>query len=383
MVAGVALVIAIGGQRVIAGALSVGAFVAFMDLFLRFTSRAYRIPRPFNTIQAGGVAYARLEPLLAASRETGGMPPQPAPLVQHPHPLILQTTSSQEQRSPSPRDFQRGPIALSVKNVSFRYPDAANPILKGVSLEIPAGSFVALTGPVGSGKSALLRVIRGLYAAERGEVWLDGRPLDDLSAGERTARIGYLRQDPYLFSGDIGENIAFGPTEKVSPERFEQAVRTALLEPDLQAFPSGLSTPVGELGSRVSGGQRQRIAMARTLVATSASPGLLLLDDPFSAVDLATEARLIASLRQAFGPEAPPDQRATILLSSHRLAAFPQADQVILLNQGRIQETGTHESLIAAGGAYARLFHAQVRVTRPDLPDHLAFPGEARPEHGQ
>jgi ATP-binding cassette subfamily B protein len=123
--------------------------------------------------------------------------------------------------------------------------------------------------------------------------------------------------------------------------------------------------------------------MARTLAATTANPGLLLLDDPFSAVDLATEARLIASLRQAFGPEAPPEQQATIVLSSHRLAAFPQADQVILLNQGRIQETGTHESLMAAGRAYARIFQAQVRVSRPDLPDHLAFPGEARPEHSR
>jgi len=379
MVAGVALVIAIGGQRVIAGALSVGAFVAFMDLFLRFTSRAYRIPRLFNTIQAGGVAYARLEPLLAASHQTGVQSHSAARPTQTPRPSNAQPASSLEKSSP----YGRGPIGLSIKNISFRYPDAAQPILKGVSLDIPAGSFVALTGPVGSGKSALLRVILGLYAAEQGEVWLDGRRLEDFSAAERTARIGYLHQDPYLFSGDIGENIAFGPTEKVSPVRFEQAVRTALLETDLQAFPAGLSTPVGELGSRVSGGQRQRIAMARTLAATSASPGLLLLDDPFSAVDLATEARLIASLRQTFGPEAPPNQRATILLSSHRLAAFPQADQVILLNQGRIKESGTHESLMASGGAYARIFQAQVRVTRPDLPDHLAFPGEARPEHNR
>jgi len=123
-----------------------------------------------------------------------------------------------------------------------------------------------------------------------------------------------------------------------------QAAHTAILEQDLQTFPAGVDTQIGELGTRVSGGQRQRIALARSLAAASAVPGMLVLDDPFSAVDLDTEAQLIASLRQTFGSEMPKNQRATILLSSHRLAAFPQADLIIVLDHGSILEKGTRLS---------------------------------------
>jgi len=143
----------------------------------------------------------------------------------------------------------------------------------------------------------------------------------------------------------------------------DAAVTLAALTEDLRAFPDGLDQPVGELGIRVSGGQRQRIALARALAASApAHPGLLVLDDPFSAVDVDTEARLLAGLREAFGPSAPPGHRATIVLCSHRLTAFPQADHVVVLDQGRIVEAGTHAALTAAGGLYARIFSAQQRA---------------------
>ena len=145
----------------------------------------------------------------------------------------------------------------------------------------------------------------------------------------------------------------------------QTSIRLAALESDLETFPQGLDTQIGEQGMRVSGGQRQRIALARALAASPyARPGLLLLDDPFSAVDLQTEQQIIRALRLAYGPRAPLEKRATIILASHRLLTFPLADRVVVLNNGRIVETGRHVELLAAGGLYAQIFNAQSRVLK-------------------
>ncbi len=356
MVAGIALVVGLGGQRVVSGAMTVGAFVAYTQLFLRFTGRAYRIPQMFNSIQSGGAAYARLKPLLAPALGVQGEPP----LASYMPGRIVGLDRSLPPLPP----LEEYPLSIQLQAVTFRYPSAAQPALRDISFEIPAGSFAAITGPVGCGKSALLRAILGTYPLEGGQVRLGDHRLADLPAAERAARIGYLPQDPYLFSGSIRENIAFGADEAALAERIPAAARTAALEADLQTFSQGIETQIGELGVRVSGGQRQRIALARSLAASPVSPGLLLLDDPFSAVDLDTEAQLIAALRESFGPAAPPRRRATILLSSHRLAAFPLADRVLVLDQGQIIESGTHAELIAAGGLYARIYQAQARAAQ-------------------
>ena len=352
MISGVVLVIGLGGQQVINGVMTVGAFVAYMELFRRFTNRAYRIPQMFNSIQAGGAAYIRLAPLLAPALGVKGEPHlasfQPGRVIGLDQPL------------PQTPPLDEHPIPVKLESLTFRYPHAARPALRNVSLEVSAGAFVAVTGPVGCGKSALLRAILGAYPLESGRILLDQRVLKDISPDERAARIGYLPQDPYLFSGSISENIAFG--EDASAERMIKAAHVSALETDLQSFPRGIETQIGELGIRVSGGQRQRIALARSLASSSISPGLLLLDDPFSAVDLDTETQLIASLRQTFGPSAPVQHQATIILSSHRLAAFPLADKIIVLDQGQIVETGTHETLMSAGGLYARIYQAQARA---------------------
>ena len=139
-------------------------------------------------------------------------------------------------------------------------------------------------------------------------------------------------------------------------------MRTASLDVDLTELADGLETQIGELGVRISGGQRQRVGLARAIAAFAPNhPGLLVLDDPFSSVDVETEARIVAALRGAFGPERPESERVTILLCSQRLAAFPQADHVVVLAGGRIEEEGTHAELLARGGLYARIYRAQTR----------------------
>lgn len=363
MISGILLVIGLGSQRVISGALTVGAFVAYVQLFLQFTGRGYRIPQLFNSIQSGRSAYNRLKPLLAPALSVKGEPPFAS--------FNPGWVNGLNAPLPGVVSFPKGPLSVTIKNIFFRYPGSAHPILQDVNLAIPAGSFIAITGPVGCGKSALLRSILGLYPLESGEICWDGQKIDGISAAERAARTGYLPQDPFLFSGTILENIAFGTAETADEDRIAMAAQTAILNNDLQMFPAGLETQIGELGTRISGGQRQRIALARSLAAATSAPGLLVLDDPFSAVDLDTEAQLIQSLRQTFGPDAPADQRATILLSSHRLAAFPQADQIIVLDQGRVLERGTHTELMAKGGLYARIFNAQALVsqTNSNLPE--------------
>jgi ABC-type multidrug transport system fused ATPase/permease subunit len=200
-----------------------------------------------------------------------------------------------------------------------------------------------------------------VYPLTAGAILVDGRPWADLPAAERRGLVGYLPQDTLLFSGSLRQNIAFDPAGLRGDDGVsDRVIQLAALEDDVAGFPDGLDTEIGEAGIRISGGQRQRIGLARALAAGAPRlPALLVLDDPFSSVDVTTEAAIVASLRAAFGPQAPPDCQVTIVLCSHRLAGFPHADLVLVLEQGEVAETGTHADLLAANGLYARIYRAQ------------------------
>ena len=351
MMFGVLVVVWQGGERVVDGAMSVGTFVAYLALFIRFVERGFRIPQLVNSIQSGGAAYARLEPMLAPALAVAREPRFASFKAGHVAGIDREELIGKRDRS--------GPVGVAMSNVTFTYPGATRPALVDFSLEVAPGSLIAVTGPVGSGKSALARVLLGIYPFESGIVRMSA--VDGSVMNSQTGVIGYLPQDVQLFSGSVQENVLM--TDKAAHREYAvTAVRLAVLDADIAQFPNGLDTQIGELGVRLSGGQRQRVALARALAAHAPDrPGLLVLDDPFSAVDVETETRIIAALRAAFGPQQPEHDRVTILLCSQRLAAFPQADRVVVLENGGIEEQGTHEELLTNGGLYERIFRAQLR----------------------
>jgi ABC-type bacteriocin/lantibiotic exporter with double-glycine peptidase domain len=241
--------------------------------------------------------------------------------------------------------------AVSLRNVSLRYGDGPF-VVSDVSLEVAPGTSVALVGATGSGKTSLLNLLAGFVPPTKGTVTFDGRSLAELDLRAVRQQIGIVPQHPYIFGATIRNNIAL-TAPHATTERIQQAATTAALDGDIAQLPLGLETPVSDGGASLSGGQRQRIALARAVLR---EPSVLLLDEATSSLDTGTEARITANLARL---------RATRIIVAHRLSTVANADRIVVMDKGRIVETGTHASLLAKGGTYYHLVAAAGGAVHP------------------
>jgi ATP-binding cassette, subfamily B, multidrug efflux pump len=230
--------------------------------------------------------------------------------------------------------------------LNFSYGDTA--VLKDISLHIPAGSSLAIVGPTGAGKSTLVNLITRLYEAPAGTLKIDDRLVRDYPLAVLRRNIGMVPQETFLFSDTIRENLAFG-APGASAEEMLEAAEAAHIRQEFEEFPQGFETMVGERGLTLSGGQKQRAAIARALLRR---PAILILDDALASVDTYTEERILGGLRGYTAS-------ATTILISHRVSTVRNADQIAVLNRGRIVELGRHDELLALDGYYAGLYHKQ------------------------
>jgi ATP-binding cassette subfamily B protein len=342
------LVLWLGSRDVIRGSISLGEFVAFNGYLVMLAWPMIAFGWVTNILQRGLASWGRMLEVL-----------------QH-EPSISDATATAAGR--------RAPLdgAIEFRNLTFTYPGTDRPVLRDVSLRIEPGQTAAFVGATGSGKSTLISLLARLHDPPPGTVFIGGVDIREVPLARLRGAIGFVPQEPFLFSDTIAGNVAFGAAEDAgrgssapAPDRADErgaadltrlkdavaeAAAVARLDKDVTDFPRGFETMVGERGITLSGGQKQRTALARAVMV---DPRILVLDDALSAVDTYTEEEILSRLRHVM-------RQRTSLLVSHRISTVREADQIFVLQDGRIAERGTHDALVAANGLYAALYRKQL-----------------------
>ncbi len=274
--------------------------------------------------------------------------------------VLTRRAEVQDRAGAQPLRIERGSVRF--EDVRFAY-DPDRPILKGLTFDVPAGKTVAIVGPSGAGKSTLSRLLFRLYDVSGGRILIDGQDIRDVTQESLRAAIGMVPQDTVLFNDTIRYNIRYGRWD-ASDEEVEAAARTAQIDDFIRMSPKGYETEVGERGLKLSGGEKQRVAIARTVLK---APPILVLDEATSALDSHTEHEIQEALERV-------SRNRTSLVIAHRLSTIVGADEIIVLDRGRIVERGTHVELLAAEGVYASMWNRQREAE--EARERLALIGE-------
>ena len=335
-----------GGHQLLRGQISLGALIAFNAYLTLLVWPMIALGWVTNIFQRGAASMGRLSYILSAQPGIDDSAAKVAPSTRPVGEIEFRGLTFSYPTSLAGNDSK---VAAKANGQGNSHSNGSHPVLQNIDLKIPAGSTLAIVGPTGSGKTTLAALIARLWEAPDGELYLDGKPLQEWPLAALRGSIGFVPQDTYLFGETIAGNIAFGLPE-FTEEQVLEAAGIANLDGDIQDFPKRYDTVVGERGITLSGGQKQRTAIARAVIR---DPRILILDDALSSVDTQTEERILTGLKRIM------EGRTTILIS-HRTSTVRDADQIVVLVDGKIAERGTHDELLAAGGYYADLYQKQL-----------------------